>query len=523
MKITYFRIYFTLAILAAAVLSSLSYSVIAGVMLFFQLYLFWKNQTSGLSFAIDLLCIVSLPLVLNPAIPWYLSLLAVLPALPLLSEDLKRNAREQPFLAFVENKKISSTIKSILIALALLLVLSLMTATYILSFTIAILSAYLAWHGLKAFRMLSDPLSWQENVELKLIVGETKQLSVEFTNKTGKPLLVRVEQTYSWLRINKPEFEFADTALFEATVEATLAGPSTLVLELSIRDELGFLQFGYTIECAKLIMIPRATYSVWLAKKYLEQGVGAIGSVAASFITSASVIQSGSGIEYHSSHPYFPGDSFNNIDWKHTARFREIVVKKYQDMRGNAVVILANLATSSAEEADRVASNLINSVLTLSMNSVHAMLVAYNEHEVVEITPVILPNALLKRVLLLVESMSSIKPSVRYLWPPDVKKLNKTRRELANVDLESARKLLAILDIEIEAVKMASSKHPLSVALSRITSIVTPPAMLVPITSFNHDTEALSHVLPRLERQGYLISPPVTDNLTASRIGINPS
>jgi len=506
--------------MTATVLSPLPYSAIAIVLILCHLYLFWKNPAAGLTLVLDLFCIIMLTLVLDPVLPQYLASLSVLPALMLLVHDLVANAGKQPLIAFAQGKRISNTLKSIIVALALVLLISLLTATYILSFSVAILSIYLAWRGFSAWRMLSDPVSWQQDVEFRLVAGDSKQTSIELKNKTGKPLLVRVEGAYSWIRVDVPQFELVNTTTIEVTAEPSLAGPWSLSLKLSIRDALGLLHVGHSIECAKITVIPRARYSTWLAQKYLEYGAAAIGGVVATFASSSLPIQGGSGVEYHSSHHYYPGDRVKNIDWKHTTRFRELVVKKYQDIYGNAAVILVNLTTGSADEADIISSNLINSVLTLAINSINAVLVAYNEHEVVELTSVVPPSTLLKRVLQFVESMTSVEPSIRYLWPPDVKKLNRTRRKLANVDLEPARRLLAILDVESEAVKTSTSRHPLSLALAKVTSVVVPPAMLVPITSFNHDTEVLSFLLPRLEGKGYRVSPLTPHALTAARIGM---
>ncbi|MFC1978771.1 DUF58 domain-containing protein [Chloroflexota bacterium] len=517
----YFRIYLILALLTAAVLSPLPYSAVAVVLLLCQLYLLWKSPAAGLSLVINLFCIIMLPLVLDPVLPLYLASLSVLPALLLLDHDLGTIALKQPFIVFAKRKRVSNTLKSMIIALALVLLISLLTAAYILSFSIAVLAVYLVWRGFNTWRMLSNPVSWQQNVEFRLVAGDSKQMSIEFKNNTGKPLLVQAEGAFGWIKVDPPQFELVGTITLEVTVEPLLAGPSSLPLKLSISDRLGLLQVGRVTECARLTVIPRVRYSTWLAQKYLEQGATAVGGAAASYVSSSLPVYGGGGIEYHSSHAYSPGDQVKNIDWKHTVRFREIVVKKYQDMYGNAAVILVNLITGSADEADVISSNLVNSVLTLAINSINAVLVAYNEHEVVEFTSVVPPSALLKRVLRLVEGMTTVEPSVRYLWPPDVKRLNRTRRKLANVDLEPARRLLAILDVENEAVKTSTSRHPLSAVLAKITSVVASPAMLVPITAFNHDVEALSFLLPRLEGMGYRVSPFTGDALTAARIGMN--
>ncbi|MFC1999052.1 DUF58 domain-containing protein [Chloroflexota bacterium] len=523
MRVIYTRIYLMLAFVTAATLSPLPYSAIAVVLLLCQLYLVWRNMAVGLVLLIDLFCIIMLALVLDPVIPYSLAVLLVFPVLPLMDRDLRGIALRQPFTIFTERKQISNTLKSILIALVLVLLISLLTATYILSISVAVLLIYLGWRGFNAWRMLSDPLNWQQNVEFRLIAGDSKQMSIEFKNNTGKPLLIQAEGAYGWIKVDPPQFELADTATIEVTVALSLAGPSSLPLKLSIRDRLGLLQADRTIDCARLIVIPRARYSAWLAQKYLEHGAAAIGGAAASYVSASLPVHGNSGMEYHSSHVYSPGDKIKDIDWKHTIRLREIVVKKYQDMYGNAAVILVNLTTGSADEADVISSNLVNSVLTLALSSINAVLVAYNELEVVELTSVMPANALLKKVLGLVGGITFTRSSIRYLSPPDIRRLNRTRRELANVDMEPAKHLLDILDIEVEAVKMSTSRHPLSAALGRITSVVAPPAMMVPITLFNHDAEALNYILPRMEGRGYRVFPFGVQNPLVRRTRMPPA
>jgi hypothetical protein len=519
-NLTYFKIYFCAMLIAAVIVSPLSHSLLAIVLLSCQLYLFWKRPLPLIALSLELLCVVLMPLTLNAVLPAYLSTLLVLPALPIINRALAVTTTSQLFDPFVDNIGISTVLKQIMVSLGLILLLSLITATYILSFTVAVLAIFLAMMVFYAYRMLSHPLNWQQDVELRLVAGDSKPLSIEIKNTTGRSLFMRVVGVEPWVRVIEQEFSLSGGHLIEASVEPPLSGPSSVLLNVSIRDWLGLLQFGFVVDCAKLIVIPRATYSKWLASKYLEQGIGNMSGSALSLAVTSLSGPKGSGIEYHSSHMYSPGDNLNHIDWKHTSRFRELVVKKFQAMYGNAAVIMVNLTASSEDEADRITSNLVNSVLTLAQSSVNAALVAYNRREVVELTTIMSPNVLLRRVLQLIENVNLVQPSVRYLWPPDARKLEITRKQLANVDLKSAKKLLYLLDIESEAIKEYTSEHPLSIALSQISNVIAPPAMMIPITAFNHDAEVLSLLLPKLEKRGYRVFPVSIDNAAADRIGI---
>ena len=190
-------------------------------------------------------------------------------------------------------------------------------------------------------------------------------------------------------------------------------------------------------------------------------------------------------------------------------------------MYGNSVVILLNLIAGSIYEADRIACDLVNSLLTLARHSVRSALVAYDEHEVTEMTPLMPSHVLLSKALQTIKCISTVKPSVRYLWPPDIEKINIARRQLANVDQQAAQKLVAFLDMEREVCRTASSHHPLSAALSKLVYFAAPPAMLVPITSFNHDAEVLSYMLPRLKERGYKLTQLEATNAATGGIVMN--
>jgi hypothetical protein len=123
-------------------------------------------------------------------------------------------------------------------------------------------------------------------------------------------------------------------------------------------------------------------------------------------------------------------------------------------------------------------------------------------------------------VLGMIESISFKKASTRYLSPPNIAAIKRTRRKLANVDMEPAKRLLEILDMEIDAARTSTSHHPLSLVINKVTSRVPPPATIVPITALNHDAEALSYLLPNLQARGYRILAAGADNKMLNRIGI---
>jgi hypothetical protein len=67
--------------------------------------------------------------------------------------------------------------------------------------------------------------------------------------------------------------------------------------------------------------------------------------------------------------------------------------------------------------------------------------------------------------------------------------------------------LADILKVEREAVQRAVAEHPATLALHQVTSSIAPPAMILVISCYNHDAEALPVTLARLQDRGYRAMP----------------
>jgi hypothetical protein len=496
-----------LALVAAMALSPLPYSAIAIGLFLLQLYLIWGKPATSASLPLNLLCLIALPLTLDSVIPLHLAALFVLPAIPLLEHELKGNARNLSFVPFAQGRKVSLVLKVMLISLGLVLLFSLIVASYTLSLTVAFLLAYIASVSIHTLRRLSHPLRQEGSVELKVVAGENRDFAIDLRNESGMPLRLRLSSLYPWVKLEALEFEVGQMLSIEASVEPPLAGPASISLKVSVLDQRGLLQANWVMGLAKLTVIPRATYAAWLARRYLEKGAGALRGTTLSLPITPFSERAGRGVEYHSSHPYSPGDRLKDMDWKHTARLRELIVKKYLDMPAQVALVVVNLATEDAEEADRMAYSLTTSVLALAVNSIPVALAAYNQREVVEATPLTAPNVMLRKVLQLIEEMVWLEPVVRFLQPPDMRRLGRTQKGLEDAGSEPAQRLAAILGMEREAMQRASAQHPAALALRQATSFVAPQAMIIAISCYNHNAEALTVTLSRLEDRGYRVLP----------------
>ncbi|GAI55674.1 unnamed protein product, partial [marine sediment metagenome] len=184
----------------------------------------------------------------------------------------------------------------------------------------------------------------------------------------------------------------------------------------------GFTQVNQAIEPVELHVIPRARYAEWLALRYLEQtGAGA----GATTLPPKAILIPKRGVEYFDSRSYQPGDPLRDIDWKHTLKLNQLIIKEYIEAGEQRAIIAVNLSVTDAEEADKLAFNLITTALTLAQETIPTALAVYNHQKVILTTAVIDPRETLKQTLSLVKDITSVEFTHRFLQPSDIGKLRR--------------------------------------------------------------------------------------------------
>jgi hypothetical protein len=274
---------------------------------------------------------------------------------------------------------------------------------------------------------------------------------------------------------------------------------------LAAVDVRGLVRVNNTVEPVALHVIPRAKYAEWLAMKYLEQaGTGG----GESFLPEARAPRRGT--EYLDSRAYQPGDEMRNIDWKHTVKFNQLVVKEFIESGGQKAIIGVNLSVADAEEADKLAFDLITTALTLAQEMVPTALAAYNHEQVVQTTAAVDPRDALKHSMALVNSIAQVELGQRYLQPASLGRLRRNLGILRGATSQPAQQLLSILDFEYRAIEKAAGGNPATAALLRSAERVPAPASVVLISRLNHDAEAVMIATERLQRRGFNMLPLVT-------------
>jgi len=288
-----------------------------------------------------------------------------------------------------------------------------------------------------------------------------------------------------------------------------LAGQSCPQLQVSAIDPRGFIQINQLLEPLELHVIPRAKYAEWLARKYLEQT--GTGIVAAATLPPKATMIPKRGVEYLDSRTYQPGDQLKNIDWKHTLKLSQLIVREYTETGEQAAIIAVNLSATDAEEADKLAFSLITVALTLARENIPTALAAYNHQSVILSTVVTDPSWILRQTLALVREITLVEFADRHLEPTDIAKIRRNITQLKQAESEPAQRLLGVLDFEYRALEEAAKNHPATTALLSATKQAPAPAMILLVSQLNHDAEAILVTAEKLSRRKFTTIPMVVN------------
>jgi len=261
-------------------------------------------------------------------------------------------------------------------------------------------------------------------VQQRMVAGTEDRLYINLTTRTNIGGRLLVESPYEWLKVSPDTLSLRENKLvMEVSLSPTLSGPSIIKLKGHAIDRWGLIQTRFELEPIHLYVIPRARYAAWLAKRYLaETKPGALPLI--SNISALRPIHGlRRGVEYYGSQLYQPGDSLKRIDWKHSLKYNELISKEFAELHGQPAIILINLAVGNAEEADKLAYNIIVTAISLARENIPAALAAYNHEGVKVTTPTLQPRQLLLQSLQVAQEMVTFINPVKYLNPPDVARL----------------------------------------------------------------------------------------------------
>lgn len=515
------QIYVLLVLLAVTVLSALPYSLLALVLLLVILFITIRPLPPRLSMVITVATVFLVPLLLESLLNYLtytiglsltivqiMAATSILPIIYRLDCDLRQNAQNIKTLIKrrPKGRYITTIPRTLLAATLAILLISLILNNPTLLFTGSLFALYLLGiltRVLLAIRRL--PLNVPTICD-RVIAGNTVDISLHVTNNTSIRLHSLLSPADPWVKVTPQRFTLSNSETeLKLTITPPLAGPTHPQLQISAIDPWGFIQVNQLLEPVELHVIPRAKYAEWLAMRYLEQAEA--GATVASILPPKAILMPKRGIEYSNSRTYQPSDQLKNIDWKHTLKLGQLIIKEYIEAGEQAVIMAVNLSVADTEEADKLAFNLITTALTLAQETIPTALAVYNHQCVVLTTAVMNPREILKQTLALVKDITLVEFAPRFLQPADISKLRRNINQLKMVTTEPAQRLLSLLNFEYQAIEKAAKNHPATLALSLATEHTPAPAIVVLISHLNHDAEALLVTMEKLSRREFTTIP----------------
>ncbi len=498
-------------------MSPLPYLVLALVPLLMILFTLIRPQPPRFNIVINLAVMFLAPLVLAPLLEriamlpptatQIIAVILVLPVLYLLDLNLRENVRyTQVFTKAKGERNTTYTFVSLLVAALAAMLIAPVVNRPVLLFTGILLALYLLGVLIEILFTIPRRPFTTNTLMIRIIVGTTGSARLHLTSRTWVKMHSQLSFTVPWAQVTPQQIILKEgkTSL-DLSFTPPLAVESRPQLQVSAVDPRGFIQINQLLEPLNLHIIPRAKYAEWLARRYLEQtGSGVISAVS---LPSQALAKPKRGIEYLESRTYQPGDPLRDIDWKHTLKLSQLIVREYQEAGEQAVIIAVNLSVANAEAADNLAFNLITIALTLARENIPTALAAYNHQNVVLSTAIIEPLEMLRQALSLLREIIVVKFADRYLEPTDIAKIRRNIRQLQQTDSEPAQRLLDILNFEHRSIEEVARSHPATLALASATRQVPPPAMILLVSQLNHDAEAILVTAEKLAKRRFTTIP----------------
>jgi hypothetical protein len=487
------KIYIILALLAAAVFSPLAYSFAPVILLAWYLFQMRWPVSAGISLTTAYFLYFGISILYAQFIPVLFAPLVSLPVLLVLFGELEKIAPRCAF-SHTRRQRWPGRLAVFIIVIDLaVLILSFAISNPALSLSSFILLAAVLALGVYIIRKFPlKPVS--EEVETRrILAGKEEPFSAQLSVKTSIGGVLWLESESAWIKVNPEPLSLkGPSALVKGKISPSLSGSSTLKLTGFGLDRWGLTQTRFEIEPLKLQVIPRARYAVWLAQKYLSgtrPGALPLLSNLGSFKSTQGLRQ---GIEFYGSRQYQEGDSLKNIDWKHSVKYNELIVKEFTEFRGMPAIMLVNLIASNAEEADKLAYNIIIAAITLGQENIPTALAVYNQEKTVLNTSTLSATELLIKAMQLIKDIAIIPAPLKYLANPDIARLRANAARLSQSASQPAKVLAELMKREYQTISANAKLNPLSKALSIATSGLTAQSTVVVVSQRNHDAEALA-------------------------------
>jgi uncharacterized protein (DUF58 family) len=497
------RAYLIVVLVLAALVSTPFQLGLALGLLVIQLYSVYARPRSGLNLVLVVATLIFAPLALEGLVGAY-AVLVIVPAIYLLDESLKEVAVTQVFSFRRVGRSASQVLKTLVGGLLLVLAVSVVAWNLTLVLAVAVLMVYVGCMVAYVLRKVPRYALVEDKSWSRIVAGDQERRKFKVEVKTDRPLLVALEPTNSWVKIDPAKAASTAKSDLEVTVAFTppLAGPTNIQLKAAYFDIRGLIETNQVLKPLDLHIIPRAKYAQWLANKFLEQTSSGNGLLLAAGSNSKGAK---GGVEYYGNRPYQVGDKERDIDWRHSYMLGDLIVKEFSGAQGETGLIVADLTAKNLEDADKLAYNLVMSALTLATEGLPSALAVYNKTEVIAVTKPNDSRETLKAALEATAKITVIEPKQKVLHPIESVRLKRSIGQLAEAKGGVARRLSEVIMFELDAKKEASKSYPASLALGKATRNAQEPMVITVVSQLSDDSDSLLLILEQLKQKGYSI------------------
>ncbi len=487
------KTYVVAALITAAVFSPATLSFVPFILLAYYFFQWLRPFSATWDLLTQYFMFFAIVLLLSTIIPAYFAPLAVLPLLILISLSLKRAALKMTIIRPRHKRnptRISIAMGSISIAI---LLLSIMVANPSLILASVTIIVYFIILGLFVFKRFPVKPVIEDQIQLRILAGKKEGSSLKLVPATRIGAIIVFESEFEWVKVKTPAVYIKNKpVLLEVSIVPFLSGPSVVKLKGYAVDEWGLMATSFEIEPVKLLVIPRARYAAWLARKYIEGTTTGSLPLISNVGTAKTLQVLRQGVEFYGNRRYVPGDSMKNINWKASARLNELVSKEFTEVRARPAVLLINLVASDVEELDKLAYNTLITAISLGYDNIPGAMAVYDREKVIMATSILSSLQLVSLSMKIVEQMVVLANPLKYLNPPDILRLRTNISRISQIDNPPANKLNELLSLEYKNLINDARHNPCTQALLRVRSRISGQFSLLVLSQHNHDAEALA-------------------------------
>ncbi len=495
------RMYLIIALLFTVLFSPLLQLGIALTLLIVQLYCIYNPPRESLNISIVVATLILAPLAFQALVGEVFAMLLIIPAIILLDSSLKQYVSTQTFSFSKVGRTTTNLFKSLGFCFGAVLLASLILFNYTLVLTVATLFIYLTATLFYTYRKVPLNALQENKTWSRILAGESDSKTIKIKNSSKTPTKLFLKSADLWVQLEPTSLNSNFNGEIHLQFTPPLAGPSKISVQTSIIDSHGLMVTNQILQPIDLNVVPRAKYAKWLANKFLEQTSQGSGTATG---VSRSLSKPGKfGVEFQGSRPYQPGDAWKSFDWKHTYMLNQFIVKEFSEAQGHVGVIVADLTAKDAEDADKLAYNLVMSALTLATEALPAALAVYNSHEVLAATATMSPREALKKTLELTEKITIEEPKEKVLQPLEMQRLKRSISQLKISKTETSQKLESILEFESVANMQEAKKNPAMQALMKTVKLTRSPAVITVASRISYDSDSLLLGLEQLREKGF--------------------